>query len=283
MSAARGVDGYGPLRRLYWRSRLRWLRKVAPTLRGLRPTDVMIAAYPRSGSSWLRFLLCELLLGEASWALVDARLPRVTRHRSAPALLPDGGRLIRTHSPYQPAYRRAIHLVRDPRDVALSYFRFLQRIGQVEIRPDDDAAVSLDRYLTGFIKGRHDPHGTWQSHLLSWIEAERSGRADVLRVRYEDLRTDTPTVLGQIADWLGVEIPAERAQAAADRWTVARMQAAEVDEQADLPEVFPPAHDRSFLLVHEGRSGRWSEILSEDQRVRFASMARGMEAMGYEV
>ncbi|MEX2446142.1 MAG: hypothetical protein WD734_02295, partial [Dehalococcoidia bacterium] len=64
---ARGASGADPLRRLYRRSPLRWLLKIQWDHRGLRPADVFVASYPRSGSSWLRFLLYEMTAGDASF------------------------------------------------------------------------------------------------------------------------------------------------------------------------------------------------------------------------
>jgi hypothetical protein len=37
----------------------------------LAPNDVCLASYPRSGSAWLRFLLTELLSGDASFVTIS--------------------------------------------------------------------------------------------------------------------------------------------------------------------------------------------------------------------
>jgi len=119
---ARGADGAGLLRRMYRASPLRQLIKIEWDHRGIGPKDVFLASYPCSGSSWMRFLLLELLAGDASFAAINVAVPYVGRHRVAPSIVPDGGRLIKTHEPHLARYRRAVHLVRDPRDVALLLF-----------------------------------------------------------------------------------------------------------------------------------------------------------------
>src|SRR5579863_5796840 len=89
--------------------------------RGLAPADVMLGSYPRSGSTWLRFVLYEILTGESSsFDKVNAGLRGIGDYQHGPGLLPGGGRFIGTHESYRPAYRRAVYLVRDVRDVALS-------------------------------------------------------------------------------------------------------------------------------------------------------------------
>src|SRR6516165_33686 len=76
--------------------------------RGLNPGDVFVASYPRSGSTWLRFLLFETLTkNEAGFDNVNRMLPDVGMHEGATALLANKGRLIKTHEPFRSEYRRA--------------------------------------------------------------------------------------------------------------------------------------------------------------------------------
>jgi hypothetical protein len=279
---AAGSDGAGIVRRLYRLSPLRTLIKVHWDHRGLRPDDVILASYPRSGSAWLRFLLVELLSGEASFSKIRTEAPYVGSHRSAPELVPGGGRLVKSHEPYLPHYRRAMHLVRDPRDVALSYFRFMQRIGRIRIRPGDDLDASLDRFLRAFMAGRCDAHGTWQTHLLSWVAAAETGQAEVLRLRYEDMRSDPGSGLLRIAGWLGVELTADEAAAMVDRCSIERMRSTEATEIAANKDLFHPAARKTGVtLVNEGRVAGWRDRLDTAQQERFVTMAAGMKLMGY--
>jgi hypothetical protein len=279
---ARGAGGAGLLRRVYRRSPLRWARKVAWDHRGLERRDVFLACYPRSGSVWLRFLLVELLAGDASFEKITSLTPYVGRHVRAPALLPSGGRVIKTHEPWRTPYRRAIHLVRDPRAVALSYFGFLQRIQKIVVRPGDDVAASLDRHVDAFLGGRVDAHGTWQSHLFSWRKAAGE-RADVLLVPYEQLRSDPVGELRRMAGWLGVELDAAAAAQVVERCTIERMRAAEASALAEAPRVFHPSARRTGLrVVNEGSLEAWRERLTPDQQRRISeAFAEGLQLMGY--
>ena len=72
--------------------------------RGLKDQDVFVASYPRSGSTWLRFLLFETLTkNDAGFDNVNRMLPDVGMHADATPLLPNQGRLIKTHEPFRPA------------------------------------------------------------------------------------------------------------------------------------------------------------------------------------
>src|SRR5688572_26204499 len=69
-----------------------WLRH-----RRLRSADAFLASYPRSGSTWTRFLLFELLTGTpADFTPVIRTIQYIGDHHDSPALLPGGGRLIKT-------------------------------------------------------------------------------------------------------------------------------------------------------------------------------------------
>jgi hypothetical protein len=280
---APGSGGAGLVVRTYRRSPLRWIRRVYLDHRGLTDNDVFLASYPRSGSVWLRFLIYEMTRGNSSLVAVQRDVPYVGWHRPAAALLPDGGRAVKTHEPYLPIYRRAIHLVRDPRDVCLSYFRFLQRMEKVTVRPSDNVEASFERFVDAFIGGRLDAHGTWQSHLFSWVTAAEDARADVLRIRFEDMRADTPASVLRIGTFLGLELSAERAAAVAQRCSIAAMRAAEAHAVAATPEALPAASLRTRVpLIAEGAVEGWRERMTPAQAARIAdAFARGLAMMSY--
>jgi len=116
---------YRKIRRKFAKTRLRvplnWLRH-----RGLEPADVFFAGYPKSGTTWSRFVLFEVLTGKpAGFRQTNTLMPIIIHSQSkALRLLPGGGRLISTHEDYQKEYRKAIYITRDPRDVVLSEYAF---------------------------------------------------------------------------------------------------------------------------------------------------------------
>ncbi len=56
---------------------------------GLKSHDAFLASFPRSGSTWLRFMLYEILSGEdAGFRKIEDRLPEIHRHRGSQPILP---------------------------------------------------------------------------------------------------------------------------------------------------------------------------------------------------
>ena len=275
---ARGAAGAGPVRRAYRHSPLRHLRRVTLTHRGLRPDDVLIASYPRSGNAWVAFIVLELVGRQATFDSVRFEAPICGAHASAPSLVPGGGRFIKTHEPYQGVYRRAIHLVRDPRDVCLSYFRFMERDGDLVFRPGDDPDATFDAYVKAFIRGTLIPQGSWQEHLRSWLAADQEKKAHILRLRYEDMRADPAAHVAKIGAWLGLEVSLQRAGEVAERCSLERMRE---DEKRWDPSVFgSPRTDIAY--VGPASLGGWHEALTEEQQRRFRAWAPEINAMGYE-
>jgi hypothetical protein len=182
------------------RSKLRvpliWYRHL-----GLKPQDIFQASFPRSGSTWLRFMLFQILTGaEPGFHSIDTTIPEIEHHRSVPALLPDGGRLIKTHEQYRDDYTRAVFLVRDCRDVLLSNFARATQEGLAQLVSKGD----LDSFLDAFVKGSVLQQGSWQEHTRSWLDSPLAKNGNLLVVRYEDLRKEPEQVIGQLLQFLGI-------------------------------------------------------------------------------
>ena len=135
-----------------------WLRH-----RGLSANDIFLASYPRSGNTWLRFVLSEALTGQSiDFDNVDHFVPELKWHRGAAPILAGQGRLIKTHEAWRKEYRKAIYIVRDVRDVALSTYARTKQLGIVDSQLDD--------YLRSILQGRAHQYGAWHNHVRSWLD-----------------------------------------------------------------------------------------------------------------
>lgn len=200
-----------------FRAPLIWLRH-----RGLDRKDVFLASYPRSGQYWLRFQLIEILTGESGeFETVDKVAPKVGVHGKVPPVLPGGGRLIQTHERYRKEYNRAVYLVRDFRDVALS--EFLQaRVSRFPLYTDH-----FDSYLLASLRGQVQGFGPWHDHVHSWLDSPLEERGNLLVVKYEDLRRNPEEALSRILEFLWITADPKIVRNAVANNSLERMRAKE--------------------------------------------------------
>jgi len=229
---------------------------------GLMPSDIILGSYPRSGSTWLRFVLFEILAGEpSSFDKVNAALRGISDHRQGAHLLPGNGRFIGTHEPYRSAYRRAVYLVRDVRDVALSEFAFEQNLGI--------GRATIDEYLDEFLRGRKR-HGSWQHHVESYLDSPLSKTGDLLFIRYEDLRKNGVEVFQQLVDFLHVSVTRDAIERAIANNTVQRMREKEdsLYKQGDYSKVARrpiKGVEAGGRFIRSGSIGGWHDRLTPQQ------------------
>jgi hypothetical protein len=235
--------------------------------RDIRSDDVLLASFERSGSTWLRFLLCEILTGDsAAFEHINKVIPEMGRQAGIPPVLPGKHRLIKTHEHYRAVYRRAIYLVRDLRDVMLSNFARMEEMDFVRFFSPDR---SLDGYLAAFLKGKTAPFGSWQDHVNSWFDSPLAARGDLLVIRFEDLRRNTETNLAKIVDFLGMQASAETIRQAIEDNSLERMRAKEDATRKSGADAGLLRMHRSSRedgrFVRKGAVGGWRAELTRGQ------------------
>ncbi len=223
--------------------------------RGLNRNDVFVANYPRSGSTWLRFMLFEMLTQkDAQFENVNRHIPDVGRQRDAMPVLPNQGRLIKTEEPFRPDYKRAIYIVRDARDVALSEYAYDMAQGWID--------CPLDAYLKMFVKGDASPYGSWEEHARSWIESPLNARGDLMLVLYPELKHKTELTLTRIAEFLKIRVPVQVIRDAIQNNNLQNMRKKE-DRAPQI--VYDPRTPDEKRFVRSGAVGGWRERLSSPQ------------------
>jgi hypothetical protein len=265
------------------RSRLR-IPRVWWSHLGLKPQDAFLASYPRSGSTWLRFMLFEILSGnDPGFQKIENYLTEIGMHRGAPVILPGGGRLIKTHEKYRKDYKKVVYLVRDLRDVLLSCYASCVQLGLASIVSEGD----LDSFLLSFLEGKALQMGSWQEHSRSWLESPLATNGNLLVVRYEDLRQNSERILGQILQFLGLPQEAETIRKAIQNNTLQQMRAKEDSaRRAGEPSSLlawgeSTEEDRRF--VRKGAIGGWRSKLTDAQLktiVQYAGDA--LSSAGYD-
>jgi len=242
-------------------------RRIANFLRGrmeleVRPTDVFISSYPRSGTTltqWILYLLTHeeqpdpahltkvspwfersLAIGELTASDLERfPSPRVFKSHLPRQWLPDGARYI--------------YVERDGLDVLVSYFHFYRAYLGFE--------GTLDDFYGRFMDGRVQ-YGSWFEHVAGW--RERASDPDVLIVRYEDLLNERKASIERIVDFLGWD----RSEGWVDRAVIessfdAMKRRESVFDHATALLLERGVNPQSFL--RSGQSGRGVDALSDAQ------------------
>jgi hypothetical protein len=239
-----------------------WLRTALLWGRhhGFRPNAVFLCEYPKSGGTWLRFMLHEILTTEPSeFRNVNHASRMVGYHFRAPDVLPGGGRLIATHETWRPAYHKVLYLVRDVRDVALSHYRREWHMGVV--------STTFDAFLLCLMNGPKR-HGSWPAHVASYLDSGLARTDRFLLLRFEDLRRNTAEVLTRIVDFLGARPDREAINRAVQNNSLEAMRAKEDRVHAlDVRvRMSPPGSSREEgRFVHKGEVEGWRRKLSAAQ------------------
>jgi hypothetical protein len=252
---------------------------------GLKPQDIFQASFPRSGSTWLRFMLFQILRGEeAGFAKIDKYIPEIDWHREVPPFLPAGGRLIKTHEQYRKEYTKAVFLVRDVRDVLVSCYVRAVEAGLAPLVSKGD----FDSFLLSFVEGRVVQQGSWQQHTRSWLESPLAKSGNLMVVRYEDLRRNSEQVLGQVLQFLGVTPDSRIIRKAIEDNSLQQMRAKEdkarmVGEESALLGCHKNVKDEDGRFVRKGSVGGWRSKLT-DAQIKIIDQYAGdvLTTLGYE-
>lgn len=158
-----------------------------------------LVEHPKCGGSWVRNMICDY---RGTSRYMGNRLIRP-------------GDVIQVHRLYRRSYRMPIVVVRDPRDLFVSFYyhetRYERREQRLEIHRyfehDPEAPVEEDfaRYLRAKLVHRTHPPFSYTEFIQSWLYRPR-----VCMVRYEDLLDDCDAEMLRIVRFLRLDLDLER-------------------------------------------------------------------------
>jgi len=238
----------------------------------VRPTDCFVTSFPRSGNTWMRYMISNALDPEA-----DRELPELLDFmpmidwRDAPTRLrkmDDTGivpRLLMTHEPFRPYLLggRTAYLLRDGRDAVVSYHHYRVNRNRMKISQSD--------YLRRSLAGRFR-YGSWQAHVEGWWQQQ--DHPNVCIVRYEDMMENAALQLRRVLDHFGLEVPDDHVQFAVQRSSVERVSKGFTKVAA--------ARRKQFSGGTGGGHGKWREKFSAEDLTLFMKHAGPMlKTLGY--
>jgi len=239
-----------------------------------RPDDIFISSYPRSGTTWLQYIVHLLARGdEARFDHISEVVPWYERslslgtRRAADFEHMESPRIFKSHLPYPwlPRGARYVYAVRDGRDVAVSYHHLYRS----HLGSRDNFDAFFERFMRGSLQ-----YGSWFDHVASF--KSHAAAPHVHLVSYEDLRSDLARELSKLSAFLGFSHSPSRLAELAQACSFEAMKRDEhrfdhATEERALRGM------RTGAFLREGRSGGHAEYLSDSQLARFDQARRSRQ------
>ena len=199
---------------------------------------VYLASYPRSGNTWLRFLLYNYLWDDLEHSSqVETKIPDLHHFEEHGELIDLAGNddrftFLKAHFFYNPDYPYIdhaagfIYILRNPKDIIKSSIKTFKR---------EKEDVMKDLKHCGLPKPSQRFIGTWTQHVCSWLSAK--DKIPGLFIKYEELRNSPEKVLKKIVIFLGLGVDEYRIKQAVQRSLIENMREMEKKEVGDKESI----------------------------------------------
>ncbi len=232
----------------------------------IRPEDVFLISYPRSGNTWVRFMLANLLKPDSEtidFHNIHDYIPEEGRNNDIINTL-SSPRIIKTHSTYKANYSRVIYLVRDGRDVYVSYYHY-----RLKKLPE---GCSFSEFLR---MEDHSP-SLWGDHVESWLNHQEQ-LSGILIVHYENLLSNPNAELKRMVDFIGIQATEEE--------IIQAVHASRFDNMRKIDQTKGRKYNLTGTdeFIRKGIKGDWQEQFTRDD-IEFFNKREGkiLIDLGYE-
>jgi len=240
--------------------------------------DIFLVSYPKSGNTWTRFLIANLVYPEKNpdFSNINDLLPDVEEMSKRDLERADRPRVLKSHQYFDPRYPKIIYVVRDPRDVVLSEYHF--DIKRRAIADD----FPLPQFVSRFVRGElNHPYGTWGENVATWVYTRRDDPRFLL-VKYEALQAQAMDEMGRIARFMEISPDPERLAFAIKQSSADRMRELEKKQGHLWSSTRETRQDKPF--VRSAKAGGWKAELPEVSIAEIETAWGGlMREIGYEL
>ncbi|MGK7952768.1 MAG: sulfotransferase domain-containing protein [Xenococcaceae cyanobacterium] len=211
--------------------------------------DTFIVSYPKSGNTWLRFIIANLLKSKdenINFHNAVQYIPEIGVHDQALINMPRP-RIIKSHNLFDKDYPQVIYVVRDARDVYVSYYHYLKK------------KLPESMTFSEFLRKPDLYPSRWHIHIESWIDKPNV----TLLIKYEDLLENTYKEVKKITDILWPnKFAEEKIKQAIENSSFKNMK--KIEKEKGRPFKSKEEQEQSTTFTRRGIQGDWRHFFSKE-------------------
>ncbi|XP_041361170.1 sulfotransferase family cytosolic 1B member 1-like isoform X2 [Gigantopelta aegis] len=231
----------------------------------IRDDDVMICAYPKSGTHWVWEITRCILSGTTDLVVAEKDelhlecIPNSTLETFA------SPRILNCHIWYRQLPGqftqkncKIIFVSRNPKDVAVSFFHHHKKLTQYY-----EYTGKWENYLPLFLNGQVDS-GSWFEYMLDWEAAiANNATQPILVLRYEDIEENPQREVSKIARFLDKDCTAEFLSQVCDKCDFRNMKRTKGHIITSLDD------KNDSVMYRKGQVGDWKNYFTVAQNEVF--------------
>jgi estrone sulfotransferase len=255
------IKGFRYYRNLLLHRRI--LRKA-----GIGAEDFFIVSFPKSGNTWLRFIIATALFPDKQFDLrkIESLLPTMFGSNPEEMRALPSPRFIKSHGIFFSIYPKVIYICRDYRDAAVSLYFHAKNRGLT--------GESISAFLRSDLLNIAGP---WHWHVSAALEQKKKNPDKIFFLRYEDLLASPEKKTNELLEFCRIKTTLNVSEIVA-RTTFHKLRTSEEKEGSKLTDA------SGNFFFRKGESGDWKNYLSaEDESflLRDPRTRHFMKELGY--
>ncbi|XP_036434857.1 cytosolic sulfotransferase 3-like [Colossoma macropomum] len=241
-----------------------------------RPDDILIATYPKAGTTWVSYILDLLYFGSTAQErqtslpiyfrvpFLETAFPGMPSGVELADKLPTTPRLIKTHLPIQLVPKsfweqncRVVYVARNAKDTAVSFFHF-DRMNMSQPDPGD-----WNTFLQKFMDGKN-VFGPWYDHVCGYWEKKLT-YSNIHYMFFEDMAKDTGREVEHLCSFLGISAPIEERERITEAVHFDAMKQNNMTNYSNIPFL----DFKISPFMRKGKVGDWKNHFTVAQNEQF--------------
>ena len=234
----------------------------------VHPDDVFLVSYPKSGNTWLKFIFASYIKKrEVDFNEVHSIVPEYETQVEELNQLSAHPRIIKSHSKFTDKFPRVIYIIRDGRDVLVSYYFYLKKT----------KSVSENTSFTSFLRHYSQvklPYGKWGDHVYSWLT---NSKHDMKVIFYEDLLRDAFEEAKKVITFSRLTVNDEQLKSAIRYSSFTNLR--RLEQKNQHTDKYLSNTDHKIPFVRSGKVGGYAEFFTKKENDRFLEVHKDIYAL----